>query len=105
MLPEVYPLLAGNTEVAGFVGSRIYRHGRAPQNVHRPYITWSVASMAPENTLSEMPIVDHFSVQVDCWSDNDQQVEDLARAVRDAIEPHAVMTGMPENSTDPQTLR
>lgn len=90
MLPPIYSTLANDGAVAALVATRIYRHGRAPQNVVAPYITWSVFG-SPENAF-DGPDNDRIRVQVDCWSDDDAQVEALATAVRDAIEPHAHMT-------------
>lgn len=100
MLPLVYPVLSG--AVSGLVGTRIYRHGSAPQGVVAPYITWSVVG-SPENSFDGAGH-DLCRVQVDCWSDDDAGVETLGRAVRDAMEPHAHMT-MFESSHDAATGR
>ncbi|OJX04578.1 MAG: hypothetical protein BGO72_21435 [Burkholderiales bacterium 70-64] len=100
MLPLVYPVLIGDAAVSALVATRIYRHGRAPQEVAVPYITWSISG-APENAF-EGPDHDFCRVQVDCWSDDDAQLEALGKAVRDAMEPHAHMTlfeGTPDDTT------
>lgn len=102
MLPPVFQTLMASP-VAGLTGGRIYRHGSAPQNVVRPYLTWALVSGTPENTLSELPSIDRMAVQVDCWSLGDADVEQLAEAVRDAIEPVAHMTSMPIDSQEPDT--
>jgi len=98
-------MLKASQAVKNIVGKsppRIYRHGSAPQDTSQPYITW-FALPAPENTLSELPIVDRVSVQIDCWHQTDAGVESLAVAVRDAIEPHAHMVSMPANLREPET--
>jgi hypothetical protein len=108
MLPAVFPILARDSEVTGFIGStpaRVYRHGEAPQNVVRPYVTWFVVTGAPQNQLDDPPDIDNYSVQVDCWSDDDSEVEELATAVRDAIETEFHMTAVIANGRDPQTMR
>lgn len=109
MLPNVFSILAAAPEVVALAGDRIYRHGSAPQEVAAPYVTWFVASSVPENTLDERPKIDNYSVQIDCWSDNegtgDEGVEELAQAVRDAIEEHYHMNGMVVNGQDPETQR
>jgi len=109
MLPLVYPLLKASPAVTALCGSRIYRHGAAPQNVAAPYVTWYIVSGVPENSISELPRVDNYSVQVDCWSNNtgtgDTQVEALAEAVRDALEPYAHMTNLIINERDFDTQR
>lgn len=109
MLPVIFPLISSDSDVAAMIGDRFYRHGHAPQNVVAPYCTWFVVSGLPENALDELPRVDRFSVQIDCWSNNtgtgDEEVETLARAIRDAIEPHAHMTGVVVDGVDPDTKR
>jgi len=97
MLPPVFTTLRASSAVTNIVGSnppRVYRHGRAPQDATRPYVTWFVVSAPPENQLSGTPPVDRVSIQVDCWNTDDAEVEALAKAVRDAIEPLAHMTAV-----------
>lgn len=106
MLPPVFQTLKASADVKAIVGTnppRIYRHGVAPQDVTKPYITWFLVSGTPENTLSETPATDRMSVQVDCWHLTDSGVETLAQAVRDAIEPNAHMTGIVLNERDAET--
>jgi hypothetical protein len=108
MLPLVFPLLSAAAPVTALIGTnppRAYRHGRAPQQVAAPYVTWSVVAGAPENMLSGVPSADSYGVRVDCWSDVDTEVETLAQAVRDAIEPFAHMTGVAADDRDAQTNR
>lgn len=112
MLPVVLPILAADPEVTGILGTtpvRFYPHGRAPQNVQAPYATWFIVSGIPENQLDEVPRVDRFSVQIDCWSDNTgegaQEVKELATAIRDALEPHAHMTAIAVDGVDQDTQR
>lgn len=105
MLPPVFATLRASSAVLALLGTppRVYRHGDAPQDVPRPYVTWSLISGLPENNLSDPPPVDHLVIQVDCWSQTDEQVEQLAIAVRDAIEPYAHMTGFPVNERERDT--
>jgi hypothetical protein len=106
MLPPVFQTLKASTGVKNIVGTnppRIYRHGSAPQDREKPYITWFLVSGVPENTLSETPSTDRMSVQIDCWHQTDQGVETLAQAVRDAIEPYAHMTGIVLNEREAET--
>ncbi len=95
MFPPVFQTLKASADVKAVVGTnppRIYRHGDAPQDVARPYITWQLVSGVPENNLSDTPPADRQTVQVDCWHQTDAGIEILAEAVRDAIEPTAHMT-------------
>lgn len=112
MLPVVFPLLSAAGAVTAIIGTnpvRAYRHGYAPQNVVAPYVTWAVISSVPQNALDEVPRVDAASVQIDCWSVNtgtgSTGIETLAKAVRDAIEPHAHMVSGPTDSRDAETGR
>lgn len=105
MLARIYPILAGDSDVAALVRDRIYRHGNAPQGTPAPYVTWSLLTGMPQNTLSEPPKVDSQEIQIDCWSDDDAQVEQLADAVRKAIEQVHHVTMMSNNSRDPTTMR
>lgn len=109
MLPQVFPLLRDDAGVSALIGSRIYRHGSAPQGVIAPYVTWSVVVGIPENALGELPRSDRYEIQVDCWSDNtgsgSRGIETLAEAVRDALEPHAHMTAINLDERDLETQR
>jgi len=105
MLPPVFNALAADTAVTQIIGSppRAYRHGRAPQDTTRPYVTWNLVVGTPENVLDQTPEIDRQTVQVDCWHQTDAGVEALATAVRDAIEPEAHMTGVIINEREAET--
>lgn len=103
MLPPIYPTLSAWPAVSAIVGNRIYPHADAPQDVAAPYVTWFMPAGAPVNTLSEAPMVDRITVQIDCWHAMSAGVVQLASAVRDAIEPHAHITGYPINAKDAET--
>lgn len=109
LLPDVFPILRDDSDVASITGLRIYRHGSAPQSVSAPYVTWFVVTGNPENSLGELPRVDRHEVQVDCWSDNtgsgSRGIETLATAVRDALEPFAHMTAILIDERDVETQR
>lgn len=85
-LQNVYQVLRGNATVVSTVGTRIYRHGSAPQDVAKPYITWFVVTGQPEDVLNAAPCHDRDTVQIDCWSETDTGVETLAYAVRAALD-------------------
>lgn len=105
MLPPVFRILKAAPAVTAIVGAepRIYRHDAAPQDVDRPYVTWFLVTGTPENELSDVPGMDRIAFQVDCWHQQDGGIEDLAQAVRDAIEPHAHMTAIVVNGYEPET--
>jgi len=92
------------------VDGRIWRHNNAPQEAVADarargvgYVTWFLVTGDPQNTLSELPSKDRMTIQVDNWHPSDAQCEQLAIAVRNAIEPYAYMTGQPIDGRDPAT--
>lgn len=99
MLPPVYETLIADSSMTLLVGDEIYRHDDAPQGVGKPYIAWST-SIAPENTLSELPGIDRHTVTINCYSKDDAEVAQIAQAVRDAMEPVAHFISMPVNNRD-----
>jgi len=103
MLPNISEILENNVAVNALISGRVYRHGDAPQNVTKPYVTWFVVSGDPENNLSSVPDTDKISLQVDNWASTDAGILVLAKAVRDALEPYAHMVGMPINERDDKT--
>jgi hypothetical protein len=105
MLPPIFQTLKAAGTVTSLIGNppRAYRHGAAPQDVLKPYVTWFVVGGVPENTMSELPQIDRLPVQVDCWSTSDSGVEALAVAVRNALEPNAHMTSIILDEQEPET--
>lgn len=113
MLPVIFPFLKASPAVTALIGAgtdpitdpvRVYRHGSAKQDVVKPYVTWSVPAGDAQITF-EGADADTFRVQVDCWSDDGQEIDVLARAVRDALEPHAHLVAYLADERDPETKR
>lgn len=103
MLPPIYNILSADADVAAIVGTRIYPHGEAPQNVNRPYVTWLLVAGVPEQVLDGASETDRDTVQIDCWHQTGSGVVQLASAVRLAIEPHAYVTNLFLNGRDRET--
>lgn len=109
-LPPIFSTLQASADVRAIVGRRVYRHGAAPQDLDlgKPYVTWQLISGVPENQLSGTPTTDRDTVQVNCWYPDlggERGVETLSQAVRDAIEPHALLTSIPIDQQEPETKR
>lgn len=104
MLPPVYLALINDPAVFALVGNRVYRHGEAPQGVTAPYVTWHEGGGVASNTFSQAD-ADQWRIQVDCWSDGDKQVEDLAVAVRTVMERQASLVAYIADGRDPETRR
>lgn len=103
MFPNIFQALKSDPSVFALVNTRIYRHGDAPQDVTKPYVTWFSVSGTPENNLSDPPPTDRWSIQVDCWSASDTGVETLAEAVRNALETMGHVTGLIINEREAET--
>lgn len=103
MLPRVFEVLQASPAVVAIVDVRVYRHGAAPTGTQAPYVTWQLIVGIPQLQLSGRPPIDRATVQVDCWHLDDEGVEVLASAVRDAIEPIACLTGVPLDGQEPDT--
>lgn len=106
MLPPVYNHLMSSSAVVAAVGTRVYRHGTAPQEKLRPYVTWFLVNASPENHLSGLPSVDRATIQIDVWCgdrDGDEIVERIATDIRNCLEPHAHMTGQPIDERESDT--
>jgi hypothetical protein len=106
MLPPIYSILTDSAAVTTIIGAnptRAYRHRSAVQDTTRPYVTWALAGGIPENELSAAPVVDRMSVDIDCWHLSDEGVEQLAAAVRDAVEASGHVTGISPNLREAET--
>lgn len=103
MLPPIFPLLMAAPAVAAIVADRVYGHDEAPQGVLDPYVTWFVVSGPPEQVLEGSPPFDKFTIQIDCRHPRGDGVLQLAKAVRDAVEPHACVTNLIANNREPET--
>jgi len=106
MIPPIFNILSDNQTLTNLIGNspvRAFPFGEAPPNVEYPYITWHVFSGLPENTLDRAPLLDVLSTQVDVWAKTLSSCLDVASLVRDALEPHAHMTGIGSQERDTDT--
>lgn len=105
LLPPVFALLKAAPAVTAILGAvpRVFRHGIAPQGTVAPYVVWLIVGADPENNLSDLPPTDRIVIQVDAYSTGDGEVETLAQAVRNALEPSMHMTGIVVDDREPDT--
>lgn len=99
MFAPVYDVLVADSQVSTLLGTRIYRHDDAARDVSGDYATWAV-SATPENSLDDRPLIDRQTITVNVYSDDDETVEQIADAVRNALEPFAQCTGVPVDNRD-----
>jgi len=92
MIPNVYQIVATDSDAAAVVNGRFYKSGVAPQNVAVPYATWFFVYGDPANGLSEAPSADRFTIQVDCWAATSAAVDELYVALSTCFEKVAYVT-------------
>ena len=110
MIPPIFPTVAASTAVQALIGTgvgndlvRFYEFGRAPQRAKKPYAVWQNINGLPENYLDSLPDTDSFTAQIDVYADTAAAAEQVAIAIRDAIEPVAYVTRWGGQSRDPDT--
>ena len=106
MYPPIFEVCAASAAVTALIGTpvtRLYPFGEAPQGVALPYTVWQTISGLPENYLGQAPDVDSWSLQIDVYADTATSARNVAKALRDAIEPVAYVTRWGGESRDPAT--
>ncbi|MCY1278010.1 hypothetical protein D9M70_267270 [compost metagenome] len=106
MFPPIFQVCSASAAVKAVLGSspvRLYPFGEAPQDVQRPYAVWQIAGGAPENYLGDRPDIDSFTTQIDVFAATATSARDVAKALRDAVEPVAYVAGWRGESRDPDT--
>lgn len=107
MFAPIFKVCSASTEVKGLIGSspvRMYQFGFAPQGVALPYVVWQTITGMPENYINQVPDCDKYSLQVDVYAATETSARNVAKAIRDAIEPVAHIVSWRGESTDPETL-
>lgn len=107
MFAPIFATCAADTAVKAVLGSapvRLYPFGTAPQGVTLPYAVWQTIGGTPENYIGDLPDLDSYSLQVDVYATTETDARNAAKALRDAIEPHAHITRWGGEWTDPDTL-
>ncbi len=102
MFPKVYRIIR-TPAVAGIVDTRIGRHGEVSQTEQRPYITWQIVAGQPYDNLSSAPCGDFTTVQLDCYHPTDAGAEQLALAVRAALDAALICNRVVIDNRDPDT--
>jgi hypothetical protein len=106
MIPPIFSICAADSGVTVLLGSspcRFYPFGDAPQNTTKPYAVWQQVGGGPLNCISDVPDTDEYSVQIDVYATQASAARAIAKAIRDAIEPHCHIVGWRGQSRDPDT--
>lgn len=102
MFPKVYRAIH-RPAVTAIVADRIGRHGEVAQTEQRPYIVWQIVTGQPYDNLSSAPGGDFTTVQLDCYHPTDVGAEQLAQAVRAALDAALICNRVVLNNRDPDT--
>jgi len=107
MIPPIFPIASSSTAVTALIGSppnmRMYSFGEALQTTTKPYVVWQTVGGGPENYLGDLPNADSYTVQVDVYGDTSVSVVNVARALRDALEPVSYITAWGNTARDLET--
>jgi hypothetical protein len=106
MTPDVFPLLAADSDCEALLGSmpmRVYPFGEAPQHVTLPYVTWQTVAAIPENYVDCPPDIDSITVQLDVWGATQGSVAEVRDAVRNALEYDAHVVALNFEGREPDT--
>lgn len=77
--------LVNDAPVAAIVGAKVY-WGVAPQGATVPFVVLNVVGNVPNDTKSGVSDVDAFAIQIDSYTATYEQLQDLDRKVRTAID-------------------
>lgn len=106
MAAPIFKVCAASPAVNALLGAsptRLYPFGEAPQGVAKPYAVWQVISGSPLNYVSGRPDTDRYGLQVDVYAETGASAEQVASAIRRAIELQAHVTGFNLDGRDPAT--
>lgn len=105
MLPPIYQLLKSSVAVTSIVNSTNIYFIECPENINpsTPYIVWNSPDIEPENELSNVPDIDRVNIHINCYHSDQKLSVELAKAIRNAIEPSAHMLNAFLNERDVKT--
>ncbi|MFK8865591.1 DUF3168 domain-containing protein [Acinetobacter nosocomialis] len=95
--PAVKPLL----ESDGIL--RVWKFGSAPDEPQAPYVTWQTISGDSNSNLDSRPVSDNVIIQIDVYATDEDVVDQVAKAIRFAIELDCYVVRYGEADKDPVT--
>jgi len=93
--PTPFQLALASATVTALLGTgptRFYPFGEAEEGVAKPYAVWQLVYGSPANVLDQVPVEDAFGIQVDAYALTGSEAAAVAKALRDAFEPHGYVT-------------
>lgn len=87
--------------------TRFWPFGQSPQPGQQgyglPYGVWQSVYGTPQNYIGNLPDIDNLGNQIDIYGDSASSVRDVAKAVRDAVEPYGHVVSYNGEERDAET--
>lgn len=100
---ETCSVVPAVTDLIGTSPVRLFPFGEADQGTALPYVAWQTVNGSPENYIDKTPDMDSYIIQIDVYAGDGDSARAVAKALRDAIEPHAHVVSWRGESRDPTT--
>jgi hypothetical protein len=108
MFPPIFSVCSQDNTVKSLLGSnpvRLFPFGDAPQkNKTLPYAVWQSVSGSPDNYLGDIPDADSYTTQIDIYGKTGESVREVAKALRDVLEPVAYIVAWRTEARDIETM-
>lgn len=82
---------------------RVWKFGLAPDEPETPYVTWQIIAGDSNSSLDSRPVSDSAIVQIDVYATDEDVVNQVAEAIRFAIELDCYVVRYGEADKDPVT--
>jgi hypothetical protein len=82
---------------------RVWKFGSAPDEPQAPYVTWQTISGDSNSNLDSHPVSDNAIIQIDVYATDEDVVDQVAKAIRFAIELDCYVVRYGEADKDPVT--
>lgn len=110
MTPPLFTWATASAAVKNLLGTNPTRFWPFHQAPHvndavaaAPYAVWQVVYGAPTNYIGTMPDSDNTGIQVDCYAATATEARNVMLALRDAFEPHGIVTNYNGEERDAPT--
>lgn len=106
MFAPIFQVVAASAQVTAVLGTapvRFWPFGKASENPALPYAVWQQVAGSPENYINQVPDLDSYTLQVDVYASTGTSARAAAKALRDAIEPHAHIVAWRGESEETET--
>ncbi|MGQ0755050.1 tail completion protein gp17 [Acinetobacter baumannii] len=95
--PGVRALLESNNIL------RVWKFGSAPEQPEAPYVTWQMITGDSNGNIDSRPVSDNAIIQIDVYATDEDVVDQVAKAIRYAIELDCYVVRYGEADKDPVT--